>query len=500
MEQQSREIIDLASKFQNRLAGDGLLPPFAKLYSQYTRLRENQPGLSGWGGQREVHERLDDIVRLIEAAFIKKESGDDESWRKVMRRAGELLEWLSLPELNPDKLPIRLLSAATYQVSGYPARASGLLKESNIQGTESLILKSLLQSNFSALLDELRKYWATKLTSSLENEHIIDAQSSQTATDNYQKLIIKETASALGILCTTMRWGNEHRQPKALKKLFAVSNMLLHGHNSYSWLLAKLCAEVATTYVNSSMRHHLEKLTDTVNETGKKVLENYVRQNYQTGKALVWYSQIQGIERLCTKESFALCTPTGSGKTTIAEIALLQSLFPEQDASETSSSIAPLVMYLVPSKALATEVETKLSRVLKRQTTIKPVIVTGLYGGIDWSPTDAWLTAEDRTVLICTYEKAEALLKFLGIFFLRRVSLVVIDEAHSVQFNGNRESLQKSENRQLRLESLGTRLFSHLDRNRSRIIALSAVASELENSLARWISNSDEPIPLIRFC
>ena len=495
MEQQSREIIDLASEFQNRLAGDGLPPSFAKLYSQYTRLRENQLGLSGWGGQREVKERLNDVIRLIEASFIKKESGDDESWRKGMRRAGELLEWLSLPKLNPDKLPIRLLSAATYQVSGYPARASGLLRENNIQRTESLILKSLLQSNFSALLDELRKYWATKSTVSSENEHIIDDESSETAIDNYQQLIIDETASALGILCAAMRWGNEPRQPKALKKLFAVSNMLLHSRNSYSWLLAKLCAEVATTYVNSSMRHHLEKLTDTVNETGAKVLENYVRQNYQAGKALVWYSQIQGIERLRTKESFALCTPTGSGKTTIAEIALLQSLFSKQNTSETSNSIAPLVMYLVPSKALATEVEAKLSSVLKRETTIQPVIVTGLYGGIDWSPTDAWLTAEERTVLICTYEKAEALLKFLGIFFLRRVSLVVIDEAHSVQFNGNKESLQKSENRQLRLESLATRLFSHLDRNKRRIIALSAVASELENSLSRWISNSHKATP-----
>ncbi|BAZ05960.1 hypothetical protein [Calothrix sp. NIES-3974] len=41
-------------------------------------------------------------------------------------------------------------------------------------------------------------------------------------------------------------------------------------------------------------------------------------------KTLAWRSQICGIERLATAESFALCTPTGSGKTRIAELAILQ--------------------------------------------------------------------------------------------------------------------------------------------------------------------------------
>jgi len=121
--------------------------------------------------------------------------------------------------------------------------------------------------------------------------------------------------------------------------------------------------------------------------------------------------------------------------------------------------------------------------------------VTGLYGGTDWGPTDAWLTSSDRTVLICTYEKAEALMRFLGPRFLGRVSLVVIDEAHMVQFGGNTNDLRKAESRELRLESLGARLFSYLNEERSRVIALSAVASEAETALARWIARQPEGTP-----
>jgi hypothetical protein len=67
-------------------------------------------------------------------------------------------------------------------------------------------------------------------------------------------------------------------------------------------------------------------------------------------------------------------------------------------------------------------VESKLTGIMRRLAAER-VIVTGLYGGTDWGPTDAWLTADNPTVLICTYEKAEALLRFLGPLFSRRIAL-----------------------------------------------------------------------------
>lgn len=492
MAQPTRETVNLATELIDHLAGSGLIPSFAKLYSHHTRIRENQPGLTNWR-ENEASNRLSDVVRLIEASLIHREIGD-ERWRNGMRRAGELLEWLSLPELNPDRLPIRLLAASAYQLAGYPARASGLLKEDTIEGIESRILISLLRADFVSLLEQLSQYWL-RVHSVTEQGRESSSDSANDISDQLHELIVKETASCLGIICASMRWGSELRTQRAIEKLSAIGKVMLHGYDPYSWLLSKLCAEVASTYLESAMRNHLAGLTETLSETGRTVIERYSRQSYLSGRSLAWPSQIRGIERLLTNESFALCTPTGSGKTTVAELAILQNLFSEINADELSIA-APLVLYLVPSRALATEVEAKLSRVLRNTAPpAQQIIVTGLYGGTDWGPTDAWLTSNDPTVLICTYEKAEALMKFLGPLFLRRVSLVVIDEAHMVQFGGNRIALRKAESRELRLESLGARLFAYLDEERSRVIALSAVASEAENALAQWIARQPEGTP-----
>lgn len=487
--------VELARKLREKLAGGSLPPSFAKLYSQHTRLRAGQPGLARWRTE-EALSRLNDAIELLEAAFIEREAGS-ESWRIGLRRAAELLEWLSHRELNPEGLPIRLLAAAAYQLAGYPARSTGLLNEKTTDKTESNILRSLLKADFPALFQLLTSYWqtATSPTGSIETFlpwHDFDALS-----EKVQEWVVNETVSCLGVLCAAMRWGNEPRLEKALDKLLAIGKILLHGDNPYSWLLARLCAEVARVYVYSSMRSHLKEFFNQMTPNGKIALERYLRQSYKARRSLAWPSQIRGIERLNSGESFALCTPTGSGKTTVAELAILQNLFSGANRSNETVDLiisAPLAVYLVPTRALAAEVESKLSRVL-RQLSDERVIVTGLYGGTDWGPTDAWLTAEERTVLICTYEKAEALMRFLGPLFIHRVSLVVIDEAHSIQFDGNEEYLRTAESRSLRLESLGVRLFNYLDQSRSRVIALSAVASGAESALASWAAGQVGAIP-----
>jgi hypothetical protein len=151
-------------------------------------------------------------------------------------------------------------------------------------------------------------------------------------------------------------------------------------------------------------------------------------------------------------------------------------------------------MYLVPKRALAAEVEAKLLRTIAPLSKDR-VVITGLYGGIDWGPTDAWLTSDERTVLICTYEKAEALIRFLGPLFLGRLSLVVLDEAHMVQFDGKDQDLRSAESRSLRLESLIARLFVHIPADQSRVIALSAVAAGMESTLAKWITGDESATP-----
>ena len=478
--------IEILRSIRSELASDALPPSFAKLYSQYTRLRMNQPGLKGWR-DKEFSERLTDVVALIDAGLSEREIGGQE-WRESLKRSGELLEWLSHPELNNERLPLRLLSAGVYQLAGYPALAMSLLNSEHSDSSDSQILLALLRADFPRMLAMIIEYWSTEL---FERQNRSGTFREMNTSDVNNRLV-DEIVKGFGILSTYMRWGDTQRLERAQQKLRDLSDIMIYGTDNYSWLLSKIVSEVVREYVTGSMRSYVEKLQTGVSDYGKKAFERYLRSNYQARKSLAWYSQVRGIERLLQEGSFALCTPTGSGKTTIAELAIIQSMF--QKEYDIFFDVGQIVMYLVPSRALATEVESKLGAVLGNLGS-QSVKVTGLYGGIDWGPTDAWITSVEPTVLICTYEKGEALIRFLGPLFLNRVSLIVIDEAHSVQFKGkNYEALRSADDRSLRLEMLANRLLRYV--GEKRIIALSAVADESE-SLAHWVSGSETATPVV---
>jgi len=493
MSEATEQSIALARDIYLQLAGKALTPAAAKLYSQHTRITANQAGLAYWRPD-EASERLDDAVRLMEAAFLKREA-DDSDWHYGMRRAGELLEWLTHPEFNLESIPIRMLAAAAYQTAGYSAMAASLFDRDASGQTESRILKALLKADFPSLLEEVVAFWHRYKLVDFQNDVSRLSESSRTESESIEDWIVRQIVSALGVLCAQARWGDNQRFEVALEKLARTSDLFLHSGNTYSWLLSRLVSDMASSLRQRLLRNHLTGFTNKIAEEGKAAFELYARYNYVGRRAVLWPSQILGLQRLRTNESFALCTPTGSGKTAVAEVALLQSLFKESlsEASDSEPGISPLAMYLVPSKALAAEAESRLSKILQRVSSPDdPITVTGLYGGTDWGPTDAWLTREGKTVLICTYEKAEALIRFLGPLFLDRLRLVVVDEAHAVEFNGRYDELHHAENRALRLEALCARLFAYVAQRNVRIIALSAVASGIDNTLASWVQGKEE--------
>lgn len=474
------EEIKFLRSIHSELIVEEFPPSFAKLYSQFTRFKLNQPSLNGWRDE-EFSERLSEAIKLLDLGLsIKQLNGD--GWREALKQSGELLEWLSHPNLNIDNLPLRLLSAGIYQIAGYPALSTGLLKNDETSSRDSKILTSLLKGDFPKLFSYIVEYWEANKNDDINYRRTFN----QMNPDILSNILIDEMVKSLGIICSFMRWEEDDRLLIAQKKLKKLSEVMIYGENDYSWLLSKVVSEVVDEYISSSMRGYALKLKETSSADGKRAFEQYLRSNYQSSKSLTWYSQITGIEKLLEDKSFALCTPTGSGKTTIAELAIIQNIFDKVAEKGLMTKRNRIVMYLVPSRALANEVELKLEKSLKRMN----INITGLYGGIDWGPTDAWITSNESSVLICTYEKAEALIRFLGPLFINRVSLVVVDEAHSVQFsNSNFEKLRIAEDRSLRLEMLVSKLLSYSVPK--KIIALSAVANDNE-SISNWISQNHD--------
>ena len=318
--------LELAREYRKRIA-EGIPRDIARLYSQHTRLRERQAGLKSWRFD-EALQRLNDAVELMEVADIEKEAnqpqGDSQGWKMSLRRAGEILEWLSHEEIGIDFASTELLAAAAYQLAGYPARADGLLKnrKSDVEGIYSRPLRKFLQLDSKALFEVLMDNWIQVFSSANTEQRLIEESSSPTIDEFSQeitRLVSHSILSAIGVLTAEMRWGNEFRVQKAIDKLKATSQLLLHCDEPYLWLLFELCAKVSETYKDTLLRNFTEDL-ELDSDSGYRILDRYLRLSFREGRIIAWPSQILGIARLGHNRSFVLCTPTGSGKTTVAEV------------------------------------------------------------------------------------------------------------------------------------------------------------------------------------
>jgi len=374
-------------------------------------------------------------------------------------------------------VPIVLLAASAYQLAGYPARASGVISEyplSDTTDTTSKVLIALLRADFPEAQRLLLETWQTDGAEG-ESENRIDIA------------LLDQLLHALGVLTAWLRWGEDARIETALKSIDKVSRALRYDSDRFSWLLAGLFAAIGRTYQDNALWTVLSPLMSTVSDDGRRALHRYARVAFLEKKMLAWPSQKEGISGIISDGSFALCTPTGSGKTRVAELVILRHLFGQ--ANNQADTGNPLVLYLAPSRALSAEVEASLSRSL-RSIRATSVSVTSLYGGNDFGPSDLTSTDGQPTVLVLTHEKADALLRFLGPTLLEQISCVIVDEAHAVAFTGEHEALAEAQSRSLRLEGLVSRLKT-LCSSDTTFVALSAVAAELRDVLSAWITGVD---------
>ncbi len=489
--------LQIARQVRMDLAGQALTQAQAKLYSQSLRLGMGREGLASFGPS-DAASHFEQAVLLIECALIERQADNNSAWRDGLKRAAELLEWLSQHDLRlnlleasqpdssasgPDsgsRVPLHLLTAATYQLAGYPALALGHLQRTPSNEPTSLILGAFLRADFPGALEGVRSFWAQERPPVSQNSAPADLVS----------VTNRHVVMCIGTVCAYLRSGQDAMIERALRKLDRLARVFLYSRDPYSWLLARLTAETCQRYVESSLWPHIIELSNRSSQPAADALVQFARAAFTNRRALVWPAQEAGIKRLTENSSFVLCTPTGSGKTMIATLASIQGLF-----ADSTSASSNLVLYLVPSRALAAEVEARFAEDL-RGVAAEPVVVTGLYGGVDWGPTDAWIERDQPTVVICTFEKADALLRYLGAIFLHRVRLVIIDEAHMVdQQRHTISELEMAISRPYRLEQLTTRLFYSRDMQQFRVVALSAVAARAASALARWVSGDSSAAP-----
>ncbi len=512
LDEQRRELA--ATVQASRATENELTPAQARLFVRSLQTSWQVPPIA-WSS-RESREQFDDSRRLLHAASIFRDVDGEGSPDALncYRRAGELLEWLarSSDAVTRD-VPVALLAAGAYQLASLPAMATSLLRQGGFGEGVAEIFAGFLSANFEHVLVHSAAFWgdnpeltgrngsATLLAESEtdyeDDEPALDEREDTDQSDvadpitlplanNIGRYVVVELVRVVGLLADSLRRGNETRLSMAIEKLSDLSALATRLTSDELWILITLLETTARRFVENSLHKRVMRLAARAPNLQPR-LWRFARQQFARGRGILWTSQVQGLDKLIEQRSFALCTPTGSGKTLVANLALVKELL-LVDAGDQ----APLAIYLVPSRALASEVETKLTAELGDD-----LIVTGLYGGADWGITDYWLTAERPVVLIATVEKAEALLRYVGHLLVRRLRLLIIDEAHQVVNEGNvnaMAALAAHSSRSMRLEAMVTRLLT-LKPEMARI-ALTAVAGGAALPVAQWIEGNVNARPV----
>jgi hypothetical protein len=181
----------------------------------------------------------------------------------------------------------------------------------------------------------------------------------------------------------------------------------------------------------------------------------------------LWESQARALDGGLldhARDAWGLAAPTGTGKTFLARLLVLDALQHAPDGK---------ILYLVPTNALIRQVSDDLNQSLQATgttaTAVRPQITS-----LDSDETEE---IGDAAVLVLTPEKADLLLR-IGAEFLGQVVLVIVDEAHHIE-DGTRGAL---------LELYLARLRSKLAQ-KARFVLLSAVAPNIHD-LTNWLGET----------
>lgn len=502
---------------------NALSPNQARLF---VRCLQNfwQVPLNQWS-ERESRNQLADARRLLHAAEVLGDLGQENPAASIecYRRAGEIYEWLARSNDGlRTETPVALFAAGAYQLGELPAMAASVLRQAVVTGqlgdldfdqvpnqphaetdapqaeaiaddeppgepplgADGMLWSAFFQADFDKTLALAADFWLRhpELTGRAGSKDIL----SEDAEDRVGWYLVVELVRAIGLASDALRRGDSPRMEVALNKLKGLEALALRSSAEDVWTLVHLLQASADRFARASLYSKVAALAGN-DPAAVQRLRAFARGQFARGRGVLWTSQIHGLDRLAAASSFALCTPTGSGKTLVANLALIKELL---IAEHDLLAPAPLALYLVPSRALASEVEAKLTDELGRD-----LIVTGLYGGADWGITDVWLTADRPTVLIATVEKAEALMRHLGPLLTGRLKLLILDEAHQVVAETDTRalvSLIDHGSRAMRLESLVARLLA-LKPDVIRI-ALTAVAGGAAAPVARWMEGRTDAV------
>ncbi|UUO13602.1 Hachiman antiphage defense system protein HamA [Dolichospermum heterosporum] len=408
-----------------------------------------------------------------------------EEAEKVLKEAAVIHERLAIVRLEDgQKFPAVdniITSALLYSLAGYNANAKVLvskilchqdIQDSLSSDTPRILLAYLLNGEIIKIQDRLAQFFYQFPQNKLEEVEEFPKEEEEWmywVSEKISSIGDYLTAKVFAYFIHYLRTGNKLYKSEIIKLTIAAGKQYATIGNYRSYVLL------------SSIRRYLENLIE--NSTQNLVRSNlvdiqeewklYLRFLSTLGKfpmMSMWKSQRKALqEGLLEDKYLIIAMPTSAGKTKTVEIAIYKALKNNPDK---------ICAYVVPTRALAYEVESSLSVSLSRVN----INVSILYGGYDFSQLEEDVL-QDNQVFVLTPEKLDLLTRSNDLF-KNKLALIIIDEVHDSA---------AANLRSMRQELTYSRLLAIAERNKIRVIGISAVINNA-GDFAKWLCNDENNV------
>ena len=383
---------------------------------------------------------------LIEKSNDRKEEGFG-----YLEKAGKILSNLyKEEELNIEIKNLNVLIAGmSLYASKYYSKAFILMKN--------------IQQNFKIgemILYFLKKDY-DKLLELASETYFLQEVKENNITEYFQVIAEKIVAHIFLIIIEYVNTGNIENIKslfnEKLKKsiyFFKKEQLILY------WYFLRLLRIILYTFVSNSTWEILKNYFE--NNILKKY--NNILSNFKIPVVEMWPSQKEALKIALNEEGGVINLRTSSGKTRVAELAILKILSQSQNSK---------IFYIAPFKSLAYEIEENLNKIFS------PLgyLVSKLYDVESINKLDFELI-ENSNIVITTPEKMKALIRFNS-EIKDKIKLIIIDEGHLIG-----EDIRHTKN-----EIFFTNLIEMARKNSIKMLLLSAVLPNADD-LAEWITGN----------
>ncbi|NFS11180.1 DEAD/DEAH box helicase [Clostridium botulinum] len=446
--------IETANKYFEKYEKDSVIQNYiAQAKSRYILYNANEPEENFPRYTEGLDKKCTHLAfGYIEFGLTFLLNDEKEKSDLCMERAGGVLEHLfAYKKCNKKyKEYFCLVCALTYYSASQYSKSFIVMQEYTCKTPVARMVKAFLTRNFGKLEETIRNVQFDIRTNDDWNDI------------KHDKIYSKILSDALIQMLQYIYNGRNESLENAKNILIDLIDLTDINEEPHLWWIFRLLKLVFGEYKDASLWNILPPIIPEDNKC-----KDYIYANIFKEPPIVelFKSQKECIGKIADNDvGFIIGIPTSSGKTKIAEITIVKTLFENPDS---------LCVYIAPFRSLATEVENGLSGILS----VIGFGVSHLYGNSQATQLDRE-SIKKANVIIATPEKIKSILRSND-EMIERIKLVIVDEGHLVG----------GEPRYITSELLVEELKICLKKNGGKLVMLSAVLPNL-SEFAKWISGN----------